>query len=419
MSRQRFPNLAKVVLSVFETRIESILGKDAIQEIKSPVVKKQLHNALVDALSKAEERLIADYPDDEIIIVLGQLSTHSLESLKSVLWEFYENPKSTRLYNAVLEQIESVVPKDANKVRIADVATKYIRYFREEAALIPEISQKQNIISTMEIEHNTDRIANAVEKLLEILAMKQTISQSNQEPKNEFSKNDENAEDWISKEALKQLNLVSSKEKLFQDTNTKESINSRSVKYLIEYKNACEVLRKDISLAIRDYEYKKGDGRLLYAIDFSEIFAYIFPSENYRNFIIFPEVFDNEDQKIDDIALQQLVLHYILYELSEDEKLILLPPYAHEFKIFISSLQEKVFDELITQTIQVFNSFEKIINENLELKIENICRKLDTGGILSEDEEVTIENFVRKFGYILSVLEKNETDQHPYDRVKK
>jgi len=165
MGRQRFPNLAKVVLAVFEDKVEAVIGKDAIQEIKSPVAKKELHKALVDAGARAEKRLIADSIDEDIIIALGQLPIHSLEKLKSVLWEFYENPASSQLYDAIQEQVGLIIPKGIDRTKIASVASKYARYFWEEAAQISELNQKLNTISTIRTEHYAAQIVDSLDRL--------------------------------------------------------------------------------------------------------------------------------------------------------------------------------------------------------------------------------------------------------------
>jgi hypothetical protein len=164
--------MGKVALAVIEAKVEGVIGKDAIKEIKSPVIQRELHEALVKALVNAEKRLIAESPDNDIIIAISQLPINSITSLKPHLWDFFENPLSPQLYDAIYRRLKSIIPNSINKTKLAEVMGKYFLYFREEAILIPEIAQKLSPLATIRIETNTARSADALEHLVDLVAAK-------------------------------------------------------------------------------------------------------------------------------------------------------------------------------------------------------------------------------------------------------
>lgn len=188
---------------------------------------------------------------------------------------------------------------------------------------------------------------------------------------------------------------------------------------LEEYKNACERLKREIDLAILDLEFTNAGNKLLYAVDFSEIFSYVLPSESFRDFAVFPA---DRGKKIDTdtIALQQLVLRYIFFDLSPTPKPILLSPYLLEFRTFIRDLPSKLFLEAIKRTEQVFNDLEKVLIKNVDHGIEMICHKIEEQSDYtpSEQEEEILAKFVQDFGYIDSFLETGTSEKNPFTRIK-
>jgi hypothetical protein len=186
---------------------------------------------------------------------------------------------------------------------------------------------------------------------------------------------------------------------------------------LESYKQACEYLRDDIDLAIRDFRFRSQDGKLVYAVDFSEIYSYVLPSESYRDFIIFPEAFEDREEISDAIALQQLVLTSIFFHLPGGQRPILLSPYVLEYRTFVESLRNRYFSDQVDKVIRVFSDFESIIRKKLDVKIGKICEKIDAGAAISKDEEKRLAEFVEHYGHIQSVLEIG--DNHPFQRIKR
>lgn len=191
-----------------------------------------------------------------------------------------------------------------------------------------------------------------------------------------------------------------------------------SITNLEEYKRLSEKLKSEINLAILDYEFKK-NGKLIYAVDFSEIFVYILSARSFEDFIVFPDAFNDESEIADATALQQLVLRYIFFHLTTDPKLVLLSPYVLEFRTFITKLQQKVFEDLVKGTIRIFAGLDEILEKNLNSEIDAICSKIEDKGMnITHEENEKLANFVQDYGYIQSFLEGGEGDEHPFSRAK-
>ena len=79
---------------------------------------------------------------------------------------------------------------------------------------------------------------------------------------------------------------------------------------LEDYFRVCTLLREDLDQVISDLDFKRQpDHKIYYAVDFSELYEYILPSEAYLDFILFPEAYgDGEEEKIGAQAIQQLIL---------------------------------------------------------------------------------------------------------------
>lgn len=125
-----------------------------------------------------------------------------------------------------------------------------------------------------------------------------------------------------------------------------------------EYIRYCRYIRRDLELLISDINYiLHEDGKIHYAIDTTEVYAYTFPHviNNKGDFTIFPS-----DVEVDLRVIQQLVLEEI-FENGED-KVVLLAPYALEIDALVHKIIENAFQEMVRETANVISEAEKFIN---------------------------------------------------------
>jgi hypothetical protein len=187
---------------------------------------------------------------------------------------------------------------------------------------------------------------------------------------------------------------------------------------LKEYIQVCTYLAGDLEQAINDLDFASRPGhKIYYAVDFSELYEYIFPSEAYRDFVVFPKAFDDDEkEKTSAKAIQQLILRYILLELDPKE-IVLLPPYLLEFTSFIHKYGSELFVELIKKANRLYKRIQEIASESVNDQILRICQKAQQGS-LSEEEEKILAQFIEKYGQFQSILENIDSQSSPWQRLK-
>ncbi len=161
----RFPNLGKLSIALLEHTVKPFIGEKAIDEIKSPVVEKELINSLVIALEKTEKRFVSEYSDKEICDVILNLPLSTLPSVTQAIRSFYSSPNEPFFSQILSKQIESVFPRIAPE-RLDQGISIYIRFLKDELAnLNSEIREKLGIYAIFEIRNDTARIANTIERI--------------------------------------------------------------------------------------------------------------------------------------------------------------------------------------------------------------------------------------------------------------
>src|SRR5215467_7777143 len=105
-------------------------------------------------------------------------------------------------------------------------------------------------------------------------------------------------------------------------------------KSFVRYIEDCKALQRELQHAINDLHFTSDQNHTIrYAVDFSEIYAYVLPDETVQEFHLFV---DESESKTD--LIQRLALQRLFDELPE--KLILLAPYAIELQGFLVKLRQ-------------------------------------------------------------------------------
>ncbi len=162
---KRFPNLGQLSIALLENLVRPVLGEKAVDEIKTPLIERDLRDKLSKALELTEKRFIAEYSDKLICKLVLNLPLHNIPTIFEYVRSFYLKPTDTSLANALQSQIESDVP-NVSKERIQVAVSKYLRILRDELANLPgEVRDKLNTIATLSIQDNTSRMADSLEKI--------------------------------------------------------------------------------------------------------------------------------------------------------------------------------------------------------------------------------------------------------------
>ena len=168
----------------------------------------------------------------------------------------------------------------------------------------------------------------------------------------------------------------------------------------------CKKLHDEINNLISDSnEIEKNGTHYYYAIDSSEIFGYLFPQTAVENFYFFY----NPLRVKDNVALQKLVMHNILFGLNNG--LILIPPYAIELKTINRNLKTGMYSNLINDVMSIFNEIDNILSySEIEDYKELFQKFINNGKELSSIEIDKLETFLNKKAPVfLSRLSFNKT----------
>jgi len=175
----RFPNLGKLSIALLEHTVKPIVGEKAIDEIKAPVIEKELINSLKAALAKAEKRFISEYVDTEICKIVLNLPLSNLPSVIQAVRTFYSNPNDSTLGQVLSEQLKAGF-RNLSSERIDSGVSTYISFLRDELAnLSGDIREKLGIHATFEIQNNTARIADTLDRLEKRLTEQSSLNKSN------------------------------------------------------------------------------------------------------------------------------------------------------------------------------------------------------------------------------------------------
>jgi len=165
LKKSRFPNLGKLSIALLEHTVKPVIGEKAIDEIKLPVVEKDLIKSLETALEKAEKRFVSEYGDKEICEIVLNLPLSDLPSVIQAVRTFYSNPNDPALGHVLIEQLKASF-RNVSLERIDLGVSTYIRFLRNELAnLSGDIREKLGIHATFEIQNNTARIADTLDRL--------------------------------------------------------------------------------------------------------------------------------------------------------------------------------------------------------------------------------------------------------------
>lgn len=168
---------------------------------------------------------------------------------------------------------------------------------------------------------------------------------------------------------------------------------------LEQYVDDCRRLARDIEAILEDIEYQIHGGEIRYAIDFSEIHAYIDPEPSEAEELkVFPD---------DDIstcwAIQNAVINLLLFGLNR--KPILLPPYVTELEGYLNWSATQPARVLARSLARAFDEASKVRNSDESDEIIEIVNRLrENPDAVADEERSTVFQYVDDNAKNLTVL---------------
>jgi hypothetical protein len=168
-SKSRYPNLSKLSIALLEHAVEPIIGENARDILKAPLIERELQDKLCDVMTITERRFGQEHSDKELTRAILDLPLANLSSLQSAVREFYERPTDKALFDCIISQLSIDYPSLA-KERVEAAAITYLKILREE--LIPissAIREKLSSLALFGIQESTEKINDTVTQIFEII----------------------------------------------------------------------------------------------------------------------------------------------------------------------------------------------------------------------------------------------------------
>lgn len=163
--KQRFPDITEVLLAILEAKVETIIGKDAIKEIKTPFLQKELSKKLLLVIKRAETRFISEHQNKEIARAIIQMPIADLPSIKDAIWRFYENPTNISTLYELQSEISKILGQSYPQEKVSIAASDYFNFIWEEMASLPDLREQLDTISTHRIGQNTAEMADTLSSI--------------------------------------------------------------------------------------------------------------------------------------------------------------------------------------------------------------------------------------------------------------
>ncbi len=173
---KRFPDWKKVFVAILEKQVETVLGEDAIREIKQPHLQKELSERLFDIYDKAERLFIEQCPDRAVGEIVLNLPLATLPSLQQAFADFLRQPVPERLESMLAAQMKQDHP-DLSDAQIGGAVQLYVRILQSELVpLSKDFRQMMQTYSLEQIKDATQSMSQLLSKLVDLFSSSSSSS---------------------------------------------------------------------------------------------------------------------------------------------------------------------------------------------------------------------------------------------------
>jgi hypothetical protein len=166
---KRFPDWKKVFVAVLEKQIEAVLGENAIDEIKQPLIQKELNEKLGSIYDAVEKQFIELVSNSEIREAVLSLPMASLPSLQLAFGEFFQQPQSDKLKLALKNQLNMDFPHFPDD-QVDSAVQLYIKILHNELVPLSAEFQRMSLVySVAQISDHTKQLDVITTLLSELL----------------------------------------------------------------------------------------------------------------------------------------------------------------------------------------------------------------------------------------------------------
>lgn len=136
-----------------------------------------------------------------------------------------------------------------------------------------------------------------------------------------------------------------------------------------KYIRDCRALYREITDVLSDLDFRENGGTIIYAIDFSEIYAYVKPHETAKHFTLFAD-----DDDLLNEPMQSLALKHLFFDTQHE--ITLLKPYAAELQSFIYFSQAEEDDALLESLGLVTSDQSDVLCNPAFVEVEQMVERV-------------------------------------------
>lgn len=190
------------------------------------------------------------------------------------------------------------------------------------------------------------------------------------------------------------------------DFKQMSEISQLSTIPLENYKRKCEKLKRDLHNIIEDIKF---EGDIFYAVDYCEIYAYLYSAKTANELALF----DIEEIK-ERSAIQNQALENLFFK---NEQVVLLRPYALELEEGVTA-RLKIEAKQEYQSDYPFQIDREIKNIFKDKFCQELYHKLEKNQNLNDEELNWLDDFLAKNAKLLITIYSRQ-DENPFLQLKK
>lgn len=166
----------------------------------------------------------------------------------------------------------------------------------------------------------------------------------------------------------------------------------------------------DINLLMHDLNLLRQGKNIIYAIDFSEIYAYAKPYSTRHEIRVFSDDNDQECSLIQARSLAKLFL-------SSEIHTTILPPHILELNNWSTKEKNNIRNNIADLSSKASSEMQRLISRPTSIYISQIARELDNGLELDpQTEDMVINYFMSYAGTLMTLV--TEAEENPFVKLR-
>jgi hypothetical protein len=175
-NRKLSHTLGKLSIALLENLVEPVIGQDAIDLLKNPVIEKELNTRLSEVLATCEKSFVQNFENFHLSNALINSSFENKDALRKAVRAFFHNPANTELRSLLNKQIQQHLPF-SDVQEIDGAVCQYLKLlhrdllplssaFREKTTALAQLNILDELKKANDYEEQNANHLNDIKKIL-------------------------------------------------------------------------------------------------------------------------------------------------------------------------------------------------------------------------------------------------------------